>query len=284
MRRNRLVGSLAVWLLCPAAVATGAQDFHVSLAPDTVFAEVDSLFTVSLFAEATAVQFNAYDVTIEFDSTMVEYISVAAGPLMTGACGNAFFFPEVAPTSITLHHSLLGEGCLANGPGVLSEFTFRAKADGTSLLDTTADDPDSCHMQQGFTLFFDAGYCVNLHPTLPRTVIVSDAVVLIGDQSVGAEDITPIAGPSPLRFHPNPARKGGEFHFSLRSPAPARLDVFDPAGRRVFSRSWPAAGSGLRRVPWRGTNGGGVPLAAGIYFARLEHGSLTETTKIVLIR
>lgn len=75
-----------------------------------------------------------------------------------------------------------------------------------------------------------------------------------------------VAGAAPrLAVAPNPARGAVHFDASHLSP-PARLDLYDAAGRRVWARTFTAAGGGAE---WRGEDEGGGAARAGLYFARL---------------
>jgi plastocyanin len=68
---------------------------------------------------------------------------------------------------------------------------------------------------------------------------------------------------------PNPTRAGISFRFSLRTPGPARAEVFDTRGRRiatVLDRELPA---GLYAGSWDGRTRTGVA-SAGIYYLRLR--------------
>ena len=55
----------------------------------------------------------------------------------------------------------------------------------------------------------------------------------------------------------------------LDAPAPARLEVFDLAGRRVRTLTDGMLPSGATVVPWDGRDDDGAPARRGVYFARL---------------
>jgi hypothetical protein len=78
---------------------------------------------------------------------------------------------------------------------------------------------------------------------------------------------------------PNPAR--GDFTISFRLPdaAPARIEVFDVAGRRVASEEVGPMGAGAHRVALAA---GG--LRGGIYLVRLSRGAAHRTARAVLLR
>ncbi len=91
--------------------------------------------------------------------------------------------------------------------------------------------------------------------------------------------------PSAARFAlrglaPNPAPAGTALvRFSLPDASPARLDVLDVTGRRVFGREVGGLGGGehVRRV------GGREALRAGLYIVRLTRGGQALTAKAVIV-
>ena len=78
---------------------------------------------------------------------------------------------------------------------------------------------------------------------------------------------------------PNPVTGPLVVAFSLASTAPARLDVFDLAGRQVLVRDV-AMGPGTHRIDL--THGERLP--AGIYTLRLTQGERRATTRVVALR
>jgi len=80
---------------------------------------------------------------------------------------------------------------------------------------------------------------------------------------------------------PNPVRSRAPLlAFALASTQPAKLALYDLAGREVASRTLPAPHAGsqvLALEPWH-------PLAAGLYFARLEQGGRSVSARVVVVR
>jgi parallel beta-helix repeat protein len=92
----------------------------------------------------------------------------------------------------------------------------------------------------------------------------------VGDDPLGAA----------LEAYPRPARRDVAFAFAP-SEAPMRLEVFDLAGARRWSR---VVTAGARTLEWDGRSADGERLPAGVYFARLSRGLRTETARVVLVR
>jgi len=65
-----------------------------------------------------------------------------------------------------------------------------------------------------------------------------------------------------------------------RGAAGARLEIFDPGGRRILMRDLSA---GMESFVWDGRDSAGRPAAAGVYFARCSDGDRTARAKVVRI-
>jgi len=79
---------------------------------------------------------------------------------------------------------------------------------------------------------------------------------------------------------PNPARGAALVWLTLPDDAPARLELLDPAGRRVRALELGALGPGLHRVEIAGT----ATLRPGLYLMRLTQPGRQATGKLVVTR
>ncbi len=108
--------------------------------------------------------------------------------------------------------------------------------------------------------------------------LVTDPLVDVGD---GAN-----AAGLALLGHPNPFRDAVTIDFRLPSSAAgsnARLEVFDPTGRRVATLwNGPAPETGVR-VVWRRTTDEGARLAPGLYWIRGTAAGLTVTRRVAYL-
>jgi len=80
---------------------------------------------------------------------------------------------------------------------------------------------------------------------------------------------------------PNPFRDRTTLQFSTAGEGPARLALYDCAGRRVRVLVEQPLPAGRHAVQWNGAGEDGRPLAGGIYFARLESAGRSVQTKLV---
>jgi len=148
-----------------------------------------------------------------------------------------------------------------------------------------------------------AGVCGLMRSLLPaatpqqvalRLVATGDAVAFdhpIGPRVNAANAVIPppLAVPAgeaatPLEIEgnaPNPFRDATTLRLALPAPGPARLVIYDCAGRVVRDLIDAPLAAGRHAVTWDGTGSGGRPLAGGIYFARLESAGRTVQRKLV---
>ncbi len=72
--------------------------------------------------------------------------------------------------------------------------------------------------------------------------------------------------------------------FDLGTRAPARLTIYDAAGRRVRRVVDRTLDAGHHDASWDGRDDRGVLTAPGIYFYRLETRGLTASRQLVRVR
>ncbi len=93
--------------------------------------------------------------------------------------------------------------------------------------------------------------------------------------------------PAANRLHtnyPNPFNPATTLHFSLATPAPASLVVFDVTGRRVREVISGYMAGGEHRVAWDGRDDAGRQMGSGVYLARLKVGPSTQAQRLTLLR
>ncbi|WP_155953878.1 two-component regulator propeller domain-containing protein, partial [Pseudomonas sp. URIL14HWK12:I7] len=84
--------------------------------------------------------------------------------------------------------------------------------------------------------------------------------------------------------YPNPVRGEAAIRYALAEEAEVRLVVYDAVGREVRRLVEGMQEEGEHRVVWDGRGEDGRPLAAGVYFVRLETPEYVATKKIVLVK
>ncbi len=279
MFQRALIVTLVAGLLSVAASvsqAGGVDEFNAFLLPELSAVEIGDTVMVTFEVDETAQQFNAYEVTLQWDPAVVELLSVSEGSLFTSNCGNRFFQQVGAATdsTITYSHVLLCNGVSVDGPGVLSTWEFRAVADGSSDV-LLASDPDRT--------FFDAGLFVwPSHPTYPRQVIFHNAVIEVGDVT-NVEQIPPaLSQELGLRLVPNPVTADSQIWFRLGSVGSSeiRFEIIDPAGRRV--REWSQSARSVDG--WQQADNVRKELPRGTYILRGRSADEVSSLKFQVVR
>jgi hypothetical protein len=131
----------------------------------------------------------------------------------------------------------------------------------------------------------------------PLALRAADAVVYVADGSAGllvlpsqcsaatgANEWSAATTPRPgLEVFPNPAARG-TIRFATPRAGDVAVSVHDVAGRRLRDVFRGPISAGDHTLDWDGISGTGRPLAAGVYFVRLEAPGLRETRRITVLR
>jgi hypothetical protein len=112
-----------------------------------------------------------------------------------------------------------------------------------------------------------------------------DDVHVFADEPTGVDDgALSIASPTVSNF-PNPFNPRTTVQYGVPKPSSVSLRVYDVSGRLVRTLVDAGAhGAGRYDVGWDGADERGVPVAGGVYFARLTVGEDTASTKLVLLK
>jgi DNA-binding beta-propeller fold protein YncE len=101
--------------------------------------------------------------------------------------------------------------------------------------------------------------------------------------NVAVDPIHPAEGIA-LAIRPNPARGALHVRFRLPAAAPVRVQVIDPAGRRVRTLAEAGLAAGDHAFTWDGTDASGSRLASGVYFIQVVGPGLRQTARAVLMQ
>jgi len=120
-----------------------------------------------------------------------------------------------------------------------------------------------------------------------REVFMSGvAAVGPGRDDAGSRDaVGPAEAGTLLAASPNPFNARLTLRFTVPAAGPVRIDVYDVAGRhvrRLYERAWREAGAGS--VSWDGCDGGGRPVASGVYLCRLQAGPHSDEQRVVMVK
>jgi hypothetical protein len=102
-----------------------------------------------------------------------------------------------------------------------------------------------------------------------------------GSGELDAQDTAVTVG---VKVSPNPTIGAATIRFSLPTPDRVRLRIYDARGvlvRALYDRPLAA---GVHEAAWDGLDGEARPMAAGIYFVRLDAGRFSACDRMVLVR
>jgi hypothetical protein len=83
---------------------------------------------------------------------------------------------------------------------------------------------------------------------------------------------------------PNPFGPETSIHYTLDRDAMVRMAVFDAGGRQVRALVQTSQGAGDYQIRWDGRDDAGDRVTQGIYFYRLQAGSVVEVRKMVIMK
>jgi outer membrane protein assembly factor BamB len=83
---------------------------------------------------------------------------------------------------------------------------------------------------------------------------------------------------------PNPFHFSASISFELSEPGYTSIEVYDLSGRIVSTLENSELTAGEHSVQWDGRSQSGEPVSSGLYFCRIQSGSITETTGLCLLR
>jgi hypothetical protein len=83
---------------------------------------------------------------------------------------------------------------------------------------------------------------------------------------------------------PNPFRASTELRVGVPKAGDVQIEVYDVAGRRVFSRELGRVTPGWKTISFDGRDESGGLLAGGVYFCRVTSAGETQTRKMVIAR
>jgi len=84
--------------------------------------------------------------------------------------------------------------------------------------------------------------------------------------------------------YPNPFGPATTIRFELPEPARVALRIYDVSGRFVRELADTEMAAGAYTRAWDGKDESGSPVAAGVYFCRIDAGARSETQRMVLIK
>ncbi|MCK5618397.1 MAG: T9SS type A sorting domain-containing protein, partial [Candidatus Krumholzibacteria bacterium] len=142
----------------------------------------------------------------------------------------------------------------------------------TLMTDTTADPAKA---------YFYITTAVDVHDNESEPsneANVDPVATAIGDKAPRITSLTVLPN------SPNPFSTGTTWRVGVPSRSDVTIEVYDVAGRRVFTRRLPQARVGWREVYFDGRDSTGKLLPSGVYLYRVTAAGVTRTQKMVIAR
>lgn len=237
---------LALLLLALASPAGAAVTLRWSPADSTVSTGDGARLSVML---DDVVDVRTIELRVSYDPTLLASVHGAPGALFSGA-GCSLFpdFDDSTPGEWYGGVVTLGSTCWVTGPGELYHWDFVTLAPGTCPIGTV------------MVRLYDPLANAIADVTLPATT------VLVGE---GTAAPPPAAPGLRLGIAPNPFNPRCRLSLGASAPGPARLELFDLAGRRLALAWTGVLGEGVHTLDWTAADAEGRPLASGVYLFRL---------------
>jgi hypothetical protein len=116
--------------------------------------------------------------------------------------------------------------------------------------------------------------------------VVTEGLITVGG-ATGVDDTESLTVPEKVQLaqnYPNPFNSETVIDFALPSRANVTLELFNILGQRVRLLTSGALAAGDHRIEWDGNYDSGRPAPTGIYFYRLQAGSVSAVRKMILIK
>jgi hypothetical protein len=260
-----LMGALAVGVTTPLA-ARAAVD--VGVIPATLTVSPGATFDIELDVTQAGSPFNGFDVVVGYDPAALTFVTNSQGCLMTGgcsaACGNTFHMFSAQADSLSITDILLCNQVFLTGPGQIYKLRFQA-----------SNTQQVTHVTLRHATFYNSGLYVTPVNTADETINIGS--VGVGDGSLSANRFA-------VSAEPNPAIGPLALVIESGIAGDQRLDIYDTAGRlvRQVASGWQA--SGIRRVPWDGTDASGRRVPAGVYLVTLRSAGRVTHARVALLK
>jgi len=94
---------------------------------------------------------------------------------------------------------------------------------------------------------------------------------------------------SPIKYslhqnYPNPFNPTTTIEYSLSKPGFVRITIYDMLGRHIRTLINTRQTAGHFQTSWNGTDDHNMPVAAGVYFYRMEAGDFIKVAKLALVK
>ncbi len=242
----------------------------VSIEPAVTIVDPNDLFELAVRIDAGVDTISNFQVIFDYDVSVIEFQEAIEGSLYT-LSGNQtwFYFSESPPGTVEVFDVIFPAMSFVLPPGELTRLRFRAVADGVTEIRIFSIDVQDI-LRNSLT-----------------DVSTRNGTVCVGDASTGVGRGERDGRRWEIGYpFPNPSRN--ETRVRLIPPpaghrSPIRVGMYDVAGRLV-RELLPVPALSPGELIWDGRDGRGAPVAAGVYFFRLDTEIESVTRKVILVR
>jgi hypothetical protein len=240
---------------------------HVLFSPDGSFVDVGDTFRVHVAVDDSGDSLSCYEISVSFDTSIVELVAAFEGSLYTNSGHSTFFrWYEDVPDTCRILDCVLGNGTYVLGPGSIAELKFEAKAEGIAKLDFAGIDLRDVGRDTISDFSGGVGY------------------VYVGSASQAESGAARVL-PRDIAVFPNPFSEGVTISFAGRSAvSDLNVGVYDVSGRLVTNLHKGYAPAGEIALAWDGKDALGRPVPSGVYFAKVVADGERTTGKLFLAR
>ncbi|MBW6513653.1 MAG: carboxypeptidase regulatory-like domain-containing protein [Candidatus Syntrophosphaera sp.] len=216
---------------------------------------------------------------VQSDSTVYDPANPPANATVSGEFPQTGFVWAYVPVGI-LQGSVSGTGNQPLQGATLqvldTGYSSSTDANGNYAIHLPVGTYDLMISADGYVAQTVYGVIINLDQTT-----VQDFALSLVDSS---DPLVPPASTALLGISPNPFKTSASIAFSLKQPAPARLEVFNSRGQKVRTLVDEIRSGGLHEVVWDGRDEQEKPVSAGIYLLKLNSEKLLFNQRMILLK
>jgi len=98
------------------------------------------------------------------------------------------------------------------------------------------------------------------------------------------DEVIPVTATALLGNYPNPFNPETVITYSVKDPAPVRIEIFNAKGQRVRTLVSADQPTGWYKALWNGTDDRGRPVSSGVYMYRMTAGNYQCSRKMILMQ
>ncbi len=148
----------------------------------------------------------------------------------------------------------------------ITDFTVNAEA---TYADNDLPEGD-------YTYYVTNVYFNQFESTSSNTVSIN---VTANEDPIIPATVTALSGNFPNPFNPNT-----NISYSIKTPAPVLITIYNLKGEKVRTLVNETKGNGMYKAAWNGKDDNGISVSSGVYLYRMQAGNYTSTKRMMLMK